>query len=73
VPDGACDHEIVKWPGRDVVEVLAVEEYERVLRGSRDFKELLMRAPDLDALDIRRDSTPVRIIDLPAIETAPDR
>jgi hypothetical protein len=48
-----------------VVDVLAVEDYERVLRGSRDFKELLMRAPDLGALDIRRDSTPARTIDLP--------
>jgi hypothetical protein len=55
------------------VEVLAVEEYVRVLRGIRDLKELLLRAPDLGALDIRRDSTPTRTFDLPAIETTPDR
>jgi hypothetical protein len=62
----------VWWLGRDGVVVMAAEEYERLLRGSRDFKELLLRAPDLDALDILRDPTPARTIDLPAIETAPD-
>jgi prevent-host-death family protein len=59
--------QIVTRHGRDVVVVLAAEEHERRRDGTRDFKALLMSAPSLDALDIRRDPMPARTIELPAI------
>ena len=57
--------QIVTRHGREVVVVLAAEEYRRLRIGLPDFKEFLVSAPDLAPLDIRRDDAPARAIDLP--------
>jgi prevent-host-death family protein len=57
--------QIVTRHGREVIVVLAAEEYHRLQSGLPDFKEFLVSAPDLAALDIRRDGAPARTIDLP--------
>jgi hypothetical protein len=44
--------------------VLAAEEFHRLQAGLPDFKQFLMGAPELDALDIRRDASPARALDL---------
>ena len=56
--------QIVTRHGQEVVVVLSADEYRRLQSGRPDFKEFLMAAPRLDVLDIRRDSTPARIVDL---------
>ena len=65
--------QIVTRHGRRAIVVLAVEEYDRLRGAVPDFKAFLMAAPDLDALDIRRDRTPARAVELPTIPTTPDR
>jgi prevent-host-death family protein len=57
--------QVVTRHGREVVIVLAAEEYHRLQSGLPDFKEFLVSAPDLSALDIRRDGAPARTVDLP--------
>lgn len=50
--------------GREVVVVIAVDEY-RQLRGQvPDFKAFLRRGPDLSGLEIVRSSEPTRTVDL---------
>jgi len=56
--------QIVTRHGQEVVVVLSADEYRRLQSGRPDFKEFLMAAPRLDVLDIRRDSTQARIVDL---------
>ena len=48
----------------DAVIVLAAEEYERLTGARRGFKEFLMNGPDLSQLDLERDSSPMRDVDL---------
>jgi prevent-host-death family protein len=57
--------QIVTRHGHEVVVVLSAEEFYRLQAGPHDFKEYLLSAPDLDFLDIRRDKTPARTVDLP--------
>jgi prevent-host-death family protein len=61
--------QIVTRHGHEVVVVIAAREYRRLRAGGHDFKHFLLAAPKLDELDIRRDSTPARVVDLP--ETTP--
>lgn len=56
--------QIVTRHGQEVVVVLSADEYRRLQSGRPDFKEFLMAAPRLDVLDIRRDPTSARIVDL---------
>lgn len=49
----------------DIVMVVAQRDYEKLTRRHPDFKAFLMgRSPNLDGVDIRRDSTPMRDSDL---------
>ena len=57
--------QVVTRHGREVVIVLAAEEYHRLQSGFPDFKDFLASAPDLAALDIRRDDAKTRTVDLP--------
>jgi prevent-host-death family protein len=56
--------QVVTRHGHEVVVVLAAEEFHRLQAGLPDFKEFLMGAPELDALDIRRDTAPAPAVDL---------
>jgi prevent-host-death family protein len=58
--------QVVTRHGEEVVVVLSVEEFERLRRsdGVKDFKDFLSSAPDLDRLEIRRDKSPPRLVDL---------
>ncbi len=58
--------QIVTKHGEDVAVVLSIEEFERLSGGRerKDFKEFLRSAPDFDLLDIRRDRSPLRPVDL---------
>lgn len=49
--------------GREVVVVVAAEEYHRDRKPKMDFKEFLMSGPDID-LEIWRDKSPPRDVDL---------
>jgi prevent-host-death family protein len=56
--------QIVSRHGRDVVVVIAVEDYERLRGRPRDFKQFLTGGPDPDALEIVRSPEAPRPIDL---------
>jgi prevent-host-death family protein len=56
--------QVVTRHGKEVVFVVSAEEYRRLQAGRPDFKEFLLSGPDFDALDIRRDPTPARVVDL---------
>ena len=59
--------QVVTRHGRDVVVVVAVDEYERLRgrpRGRADFKRFLTSAPDLEPLDIRRQTDPAPRVEL---------
>jgi prevent-host-death family protein len=56
--------QVVTRHGQEVVIVLAAEEFRRLQAGLPDFKQFLMSAPELDTLDIRRDASPARAVDL---------
>ncbi len=57
--------QVVTRHGLEVVVVLTVEEYHRLRGDVPDFKQFLMSGPDLSDLDIRRDPSPPRTINLP--------
>ncbi|HET7479259.1 MAG TPA: type II toxin-antitoxin system Phd/YefM family antitoxin [Rubrobacteraceae bacterium] len=51
--------------GEEVVVVVPAKDYERLVAESgKDFKRFLMCAPDLDRLDIRRDKSSSRVVEL---------
>jgi len=51
--------------GQEVAVVMSAEEFRRLRPDGRpNFREFLMQAPDLDALDIRRDGESAREIHL---------
>lgn len=54
--------QIVTRRGHEVVVVVAIEEW-RKLRPQRTFKELLLAAP-IEGLDLSRDKSPMRDVDL---------
>lgn len=57
--------QVVTRHGEDVVVVVAADEFRRAKGGSRSFKDLLRGAPDLDVLQIQRNSGVARAIRLP--------
>lgn len=50
--------------GKDVVVVLSAEEFERMKKRQIDLKELLASGPSFDDLDLERDKSYPRQIDL---------
>ncbi len=50
--------------GEEVVVVVPVEEYRRLVGEKPDFKEFLMNAPDLSVLDLERQKGMPRDIEL---------
>ncbi len=48
----------------DAVYVLSEREYERLSGRKPDFIEFLLDAPDMSGLDLERDRTPLRELDL---------
>ncbi len=56
--------QVVTRHGVDAVVVLSAQEYRRLTGAVLDFKDFLLAAPDLEALDIRRPSDAARTIDL---------
>ncbi len=56
--------QVVTRRGEEVVVVVRAEEFDRLSRGEEDFKDFLLYAPDLDALEIRRDRGSVREVEL---------
>lgn len=46
--------QVVTRRGREVVVVLAIEQYRDLTGGADDFKDFLLSAPDLSQLDIAR-------------------
>jgi hypothetical protein len=47
-----------------VAVVVSIEEYRRLVADLPSFKELLLAAPDLDALEISRSRDPARVVEL---------
>ena len=56
--------QVVTRRGDEVIVVVAAAEFQRLTRQLPDFKEFLVSAPDLDALEIERDPSPARQVDL---------
>ncbi len=48
----------------DAVVLISAEEYDRLAGGKQGFKEFLFNGPDLSVLDLTRDKSPWREIDL---------
>lgn len=56
--------QIVTRHGEEVVVVVSAERFRQLTGEAPDFKEFLAAAPDLEALDIRRDAGVARRVDL---------
>jgi prevent-host-death family protein len=56
--------QVVTRHGRDAVVVVALDEFERLKGEQPDFKAFLRSGPDLDELEIERDRTPARKVEL---------
>ena len=57
--------QVITRHGEEVVVVLAADEFHRLRGDTVDFKDFLRSAPDLDALDLRRDNSAARRVALP--------
>lgn len=49
---------------RDAVVVVSEREYERLIGARRSFKEFLFAAPEIEGLELSRDRTSARDVDL---------
>jgi prevent-host-death family protein len=56
--------QIVTRNGKEVVVVVAVEDYRRMSSDDGAFKRFLAAAPDFDALEIERSTEPARAVEL---------
>lgn len=56
--------QIVTRRGEGVVVIVPVEEFERLTRGPRDFKQFLSSAPDLEDLEAERSGDRAREVEL---------
>jgi prevent-host-death family protein len=56
--------QVVTKHGEEVAVVVSIDEYRRLTRGLPSFKELLLAAPDLDALEIDRPREPAPLVEL---------
>ena len=50
--------------GDEVVVVLAIDTYRRLIGEVPDFKTYLASAPDFEGLELTRDDTPARVVEL---------
>jgi prevent-host-death family protein len=57
--------QVVTKHGEEVAVVVSIEEYRRLTDELPSFKEFLLAAPDLGALEIERPREPARIVELP--------
>jgi prevent-host-death family protein len=48
----------------DAVIVLSEEDYERLAGSRLSFKEFLLSVPDIEGIDLERDKSPMRDVDL---------
>jgi antitoxin Phd len=55
--------QVVTRHGEDVAVVVGIEEYRRLTGDKPDFKQFLLAAPDLDALEIDRARERARIVE----------
>ncbi len=56
--------QVVTRRGEEVVVIVGAQEFDRLSRGEEDFKDFLLLAPDLEALEIRRDRSTSREVEL---------
>ena len=57
--------QVVTKHGEEVAVVVSIEDYRRLTEELPSFKEFLLAAPDLDALEIERPREAARVIELP--------
>jgi antitoxin (DNA-binding transcriptional repressor) of toxin-antitoxin stability system len=55
---------VVTRHGEEVAAIVRIEEDRRLTDDLPSFKELLLAAPDLEALDLRRPRDPARLVEL---------
>jgi prevent-host-death family protein len=60
--------QVVTRHGEEVAVVISADEYRRLRSGRPDFSQFLLAEPTFAELDIRRDSTPARVVDLPGAD-----
>jgi prevent-host-death family protein len=58
--------QVVTKHGEEVAVVVSIEEYRRLTGELPSFKEFLLAAPDLEALEIDRPRERVRVVELPS-------
>ena len=56
--------QVVTRRGEEVIVVVSAAEFDRLAGRVPDFKDFLLSGPDLDALEIERDSRPARQVEL---------
>ena len=56
--------QVVTKHGEEVAVVVSIEEYRRLTDELPSFKDFLLAAPDLDALDIERPREQARVVEL---------
>jgi prevent-host-death family protein len=56
--------QVVTRHGEEVAVVVSIEEYRRLTDDQPSFKEFLLAAPDLDALELSRSREPSRVVEL---------
>ena len=56
--------QVVTKHGEEVAVVVSIEEYRRLTDDLPSLKDLLLAAPDLEALDLRRSREPARVIEM---------
>ena len=57
--------QVVTKHGEEVAVVVSIEEYRRLTGKLPSFKQFLLAAPDLDALEIGRSRERARVVELP--------
>jgi prevent-host-death family protein len=57
--------QVVTKHGEEVAVVVSIEDYRRLTEELPSFKEFLLAAPDLEALEIERPREPARVVELP--------
>jgi prevent-host-death family protein len=56
--------QVVTKHGEEVAVVVSIEEYRRLTDDLPSFKDLLLAAPDLEALDLRRSRELARVVEM---------
>lgn len=59
--------QVVTRHGHEVVIVISANDYRRIRPGHGDFKDFLRSGPDMDRLELARDTRLASPIDLPSI------